>query len=60
MEISLNQMGNIRFIILTRRCRDIPFDIVQIDGDWFVSKVLRDDLRTHLKQGDRLLVSVTV
>ena len=60
MEISLSQMGNIRFIILTRRCRDVPFDIVQIEGDWFVTKVLRDDLRAHLKQGDRLLVSVSL
>ncbi len=57
MDISLNQMANIRFIILTRRLRQIPFDVIKIDDHWFIDKVCHYDLNNYLKQGDRLLVS---
>jgi hypothetical protein len=57
MDIGLNQMANIRFVILTRRLRQIPFDIIKIDDLWFIDKVFHSDLSNYLKQGDRLLVS---
>ncbi len=57
MDIGLNQMANIRFVILTRRLRQIPFDIIKIDDFWFIDKVFHHDLNTYFKQGDRLLVS---
>jgi hypothetical protein len=57
MDISLNQMANIRFVILTHRQRQIPFDIIKIEDFWFIKKVFHDDLSYYLKQGDRLLVS---
>jgi hypothetical protein len=57
MDIGLNQMANIRFVILTRRLRQIPFDIIKIDDLWFIDKVFHSDLSDYLKQGDRLLVS---
>lgn len=56
MDIGLNQMGNIRFIILTHRLKQIPFDIIKIDDYWFIDKIFHSDLNCYLKQGDRLLV----
>lgn len=58
MDIGLNQMANIRFIILTHRFRQIPFDIIKIDDSWFIDKVFHQNLGNYLKQGDRLLVSL--
>ena len=57
MDIGLNQMANIRFVILTHQLRQIPFDIIKIDDYWFIDKVFHNDLSHYLKQGDRLLVS---
>jgi hypothetical protein len=56
MDIGPNQMGNIRFVILTRRLHEIPFDIIKIDDFWFIDKVFHDDLSDYIKRGDRLLV----
>ncbi|CAF4986196.1 unnamed protein product, partial [Rotaria sp. Silwood1] len=56
MDIGLNQMANIRFIILTRRLHQIPFDIIKIDDCWFIEKVFNHDLKNYLKQGDRILI----
>lgn len=56
VEISVEQMANIRFVTVTRRLHQIPFEIVKIDGSWFIDRVTREDLRPHLKRGDRLLV----
>ncbi|CAF3687927.1 unnamed protein product [Rotaria sp. Silwood1] len=56
MDIGLNQMANIRFIILTRRLHQIPFDIIKIDDYWFIEKVFYYDLKNYLKQGDRILI----
>ncbi|CAF0867138.1 unnamed protein product [Adineta steineri] len=55
MDISLHQMGNIRFIIVTRHLRQIPFDIIKIDKFWFIEKIFYHELSNYLKQGDRLL-----
>jgi len=57
MDIGLHQMANIRFVILTRRLRQIPFDIIKIEDFWFIEKFFHHDLNNYLKQGDRLLVS---
>ena len=57
MDIGFHQMANIRFVILTHRLRQIPFDIIKIDGFWFIEKVFHHDLSNYLKPGDRLLVS---
>ncbi|CAF1118791.1 unnamed protein product [Rotaria sordida] len=56
MDVSLNQMANIRFIILTHHLRQIPFDIIKINDFWFIEKVFHHDLNDYLKQGDRLLI----
>ncbi|CAF0967686.1 unnamed protein product [Adineta steineri] len=56
MDISLHQMGNIRFIIVTRHLRQIPFDIIKIDNFWFIEKIFYHELSNYLKQGDRLLI----
>ncbi|CAF4667681.1 unnamed protein product [Rotaria sp. Silwood2] len=56
MDIGLNQMANIRFIILTRHLHQIPFDIIKIDDYWFIEKVFHNDLKNYLKQGDRILI----
>ncbi len=57
MDIGLNQMANIRFVILTRRLRQIPFDIIKIDDFWYIDQVFHHELSNYFKQGDRLLVS---
>lgn len=57
MDIGLHQMANIRFVILTRRLRQLPFDVIKIDDCWFIDEVFHQDLKVFLKQGDRLLVS---
>lgn len=57
MDISPNQMANIRLIILTHHLYQIPFDIIKIDDYWFVDKIFHPDLSYYLKEGDRLLVS---
>ncbi|CAF4957176.1 unnamed protein product, partial [Rotaria socialis] len=53
----VKQMAEIRFVILTRRLRQIPFDIIKIDDCWFIDKVFHRELNNYLKQGDRILVS---
>jgi hypothetical protein len=58
MNIGLNQMANIRFVILAQRLRQIPFDIIKIDDYWFIDKVFHDDWRNYFKQGDCLLVNL--
>jgi hypothetical protein len=44
MNIGLNQMANIRFVILIHRLHQIPFDIIKIDDYWFIDKVFHHDL----------------
>lgn len=58
MNISVNQMANIRFVRLTHRLCQIPFDIIKIENEWFIEKVFHCDLNNYLKQGDRILVSL--
>ena len=57
MNIGLQQMANIRLIYLTRRLRQIPFDIIRIDQSWFIDRIFHSELKNSFKQGDRLLVS---
>ena len=57
MDIGPQQMANIRVVFVTRRLRQIPFDIIKIDDVWFIDKVFHPELSNYLKQGDRLLVS---
>ena len=60
MDIARHQMANIRFVYLTRRLRNLPFDIIQIDQYWFIDRISQSDLKNVFKQGDRLLVSENV
>lgn len=57
MDISLEQMANIRFVYLICRLRQIPFDIIRIDQYWFIDRIFHSELKNYFKQGDRLLVS---
>ncbi|CAF0833974.1 unnamed protein product [Didymodactylos carnosus] len=56
MNISLYQISNIRFILITQRLRQIPFDIIKIEDSWFIDRILNDAILEYLKCGDRLLV----
>ncbi|CAM4870558.1 unnamed protein product [Rotaria socialis] len=56
MNIGVKQMAEIRFVILARRLRQIPFDIIKIDDCWFIDKVFHRELNNYLKQGDRILI----
>ncbi|CAF2062339.1 unnamed protein product [Rotaria magnacalcarata] len=56
MNIGVKQMAEIRFVILARRLRQIPFDIIKIDDCWFIDKVFHRELDNYLKQGDRILI----
>jgi hypothetical protein len=56
MDITFYQMANIRFVYLTHRLRNLPFDIIQIDQYWFIDRISHTDLKNVFKQGDRLLV----
>ncbi|CAF1015598.1 unnamed protein product [Adineta ricciae] len=55
-DVDVNQIENLRCIVLTRRLNQIPFDFIKIDHMWFVKQVLVQELSISLKQGDRLLV----